>query len=148
MTAAPDLYLFPFDHRRPFITEVFGFRDPLSAAQVAEVQSVKRLIYDGFQSAVAAGIPSSSAGVLVDEEFGAAILEDAAARGWLTALPVEKSAQREFQFQYGDDFAAHLERFRPIYVKALVRYHPRGDRELNRRQSDKLRRLSDHCRDA
>src|SRR5687767_3617777 len=104
-----DLYLLPFDHRRPFITEVFGFHDPLSASQVAEVQSVKRVIYEAFRAALAAGVPASSAGVLVDEEFGAAILGDAAARGWLTALPVEKSAQREFQFQYGDDFAAHIE---------------------------------------
>jgi 5-dehydro-2-deoxygluconokinase len=140
-----DLYLLPFDHRRPFITEVFGFRDPLASAQVAEVQAVKRVIYDGFRAALDAGVPAQGAGILVDEEFGAAILRDAAGRGYVTALPVEVSAQREFQFQYGEEFAAHIQKFRPTYVKALVRYNPEGDRELNRRQAERLRRLSELC---
>jgi len=143
-----DLYLLPFDHRRPFITEVFVFRDPLSSDQLAEVQAVKRVIYDGFRAALEAGVPRDGAGVLVDEEFGAAILDDAAERGYLTALPVEVSGKQEFQFQYGEDFAAHIERFRPHYIKALVRYNAGGDRELNRRQADRLRRLSGHCRRA
>jgi 5-dehydro-2-deoxygluconokinase len=145
---AHDLYLLPFDHRRPFITEVFGFRDPLSGEQIAEVQAVKRVIYDGFRAALEAGVPEQGAGILVDEEFGAEILEDAAARGYLTALPVEVSGRQEFRFQYGEDFAAHIERFRPHYVKALVRYNAEGDREQNRRQAKRLRRLSDHCRRA
>jgi 5-dehydro-2-deoxygluconokinase len=37
----------------------------------------------------------------VDEQFGAAILRDAAADGYATACPVEKSGQEEFDFGYG-----------------------------------------------
>jgi Uncharacterized protein conserved in bacteria (DUF2090) len=84
------------------------------------------------------------AGILVDEQFGAAILRDAAAHAYLTACPVEKSGQDEFDFDYGEDFAKHIEAFRPTLSKVLVRYNPEGDEALNQRQSSRLRRLSDY----
>ena len=71
----------------------------------------------------------------MDEQFGAAILRDATARGYTTALTVEKSGQDEFDFEYGDDFAAHIEAFRPTFAKVLVRYNPEGDAALNDRQT-------------
>ena len=64
------------------------------------------MIYDGFQAAVAGGVPKEKAGILVDEQFGAAILRDAAANGFTTACPAEKSGQDEFDFEYGEEFAA------------------------------------------
>ena len=69
------------------------------------------MIYDGFKAAVAAGVPKEKAGILVDEQFGAAILRDAAKKGYLTACPAEKSGQDEFDFEYGEDFATHIEAF-------------------------------------
>jgi 5-dehydro-2-deoxygluconokinase len=102
------------------------------------------VIYDGFIAAIANGVAKEKAGILVDEQFGAAILHDASARGYATACPAEKSGQEEFDFEYGDDFAAHIESFRPTFCKVLVRYNPEGDQALNRRQSARLRRLSDH----
>ena len=39
-----------------------------------------------------------------------------------------------FDFQYGDDFGAHIERFDPDFTKVLVRYNPDGDAEENREQ--------------
>ena len=65
------------------------------------------MIYEGFKAAVAAGVPKEKAGILVDEQFGAAILRDAAAHGHLTSCPAEKSGQEEFDFEYGEDFATH-----------------------------------------
>ena len=44
----------------------------------------------------------------VDEQFGAAILRDAAAQGFTTACPAGKSGQDEFDFEYGDDSLAML----------------------------------------
>lgn len=84
------------------------------------------------------------AGILVDEQFGKEILTDARDRGYTTACPVEKSGQDEFDFEYGDDFARHIEAIRPAFCKVLVRYNPEGDRELNARQAARLRRLSDY----
>jgi myo-inositol catabolism protein IolC len=92
---------------------------------------------------VAAGIPKESAAILVDEQFGAAILSDAAAHGVVTACPAEKSGQDEFDFEYGEDFANHIELFRPTFCKLLVGYNPEGNRALNRRQAARLKRLSD-----
>jgi myo-inositol catabolism protein IolC len=137
------LYILPFDHRGSFQTKLFGWTTPLSAAQTAEVAGAKRVIYDGFRSALAAGVPRDQAGILVDEQFGAAILHDAAATGVVTACPAEKSGQAEFAFEYGEEFERHIETFDPTFCKVLVRYNPEGDRALNRRQAARLKRLSD-----
>jgi len=142
-----DLYVLPFDHRGSFETKMFGWKDPLTAEQTAEIAAAKQVIYDGFRSAVAAGVPREKAGILVDERFGAAILRDAAAHEYATACPAEKSGQAEFDFEYGDDFALHVERFHPTFCKVLVRYNPEGDRALNRRQAARLRQLSDYLHD-
>jgi myo-inositol catabolism protein IolC len=137
------LYIQPFDHRGSFQAKLFGWKPPLSDAQTAEIASAKRVIYDGFQSALAAGVPKDKAGILVDEQFGAAILRDAAAEGIVTACPAEKSGQDEFDFEYGEDFARHIEAFDPTFCKVLVRYNPEADRALNQRQAARLKRLSD-----
>jgi 5-dehydro-2-deoxygluconokinase len=57
-------------------------------------------------------------------------------------MPVERSGQDEFQFEYGDDFGQHIEAFDPTFAKVLVRYNPEGDVELNKRQGERLVRLS------
>jgi 5-dehydro-2-deoxygluconokinase len=137
------LYIQPFDHRGSFQTKLFGWKPPLNDAQTAEIAGAKRIIYDGFRSALAAGVPKEKAGILVDEQFGAAILRDAAAEGVVTACPAEKSGQAEFDFEYGEDFARHIEAFDPTFCKVLVRYNPEGDAALNQRQAARLKRLSD-----
>jgi myo-inositol catabolism protein IolC len=138
------LYILPFDQRQSFQTKMFGWEGVLSAAQTAEIATAKQVIYDGFQSAIAAGAPKKHAAILVDEQFGAAILHDAAQKGYMTACPAEKSGQKEFDFEYGEQFARHIEAFNPTFCKVLVRYNPEGDRALNRRQAARMRRLSDY----
>ena len=138
------LYILPFDHRGSFESGMFGWHGELDAEQTHKIEAAKSVIYDGFKQALAGGIDKSRAGLLVDEQFGAAILRDAATRGFHTACPAEKSGQKEFDFEYGDDFAAHIEAFHPTFSKVLVRYNPEGDSELNRRQAERLRRLSDY----
>ncbi len=136
------LYVLPFDHRGSFQTKMFGWKGALDAAQTAEIAAAKQVIYDGFQSAVAAGVPKAKAGILVDEQFGAAILRDAAAKGFTFAAPAEKSGQEDFDFEYGEDFARHIEAFHPTFCKVLVRYNVEGDPSLNRLQVERLARLS------
>jgi 5-dehydro-2-deoxygluconokinase len=146
MTAGFDrpLYVLPFDHRGSFQTKMFGWKGSLTPEQTAEVAAAKQVIYDGFQAAVKAGVPKGKAGILVDEQFGAAILRDAARQGYSTSCPAEKSGQDEFDFEYGDDFARHIEAFNPTFCKVLVRYNPEGDKALNQRQAGRLKRLSDY----
>jgi 5-dehydro-2-deoxygluconokinase len=138
------LYILPFDHRGSFQTKMFGWKGTLTPEQTAEIAAAKQVIYDGFQAALAAGVAKEKAGILVDEQFGAAILRDAAKHGYLTCCPAEKSGQDEFDFEYGEDFARHIEAFQPTFCKVLVRYNPEGDRALNQRQAARLKRLSDY----
>src|ERR1700682_4813046 len=139
-----DLYIQPFDHRGSFQVKLFGGKGALTDAQTAEIAAAKQVIYDGFKAAVAGGVPKDRAGILVDEQFGAAILRDAAKEGYYTACPAEKSGQDEFDFEYGADFGAHIAQFKPTFCKVLVRYNPEGDKVLNKRQAGRLKELSDY----
>ncbi len=138
------LYILPFDHRHSYLKNLFHWQEPLTPEQTAEVAESKQVIYEGSKMAVADGVPRDRAGILVDEDFGAAILRDAASRGAITCMPVEKSGREEFEFEYGEDFARHIEEFDPTFAKVLIRYNPEGDREMNKRQTERLRRLSDY----
>jgi 5-dehydro-2-deoxygluconokinase len=138
------LYVLPFDHRGSFKTKMFGWTGTLTAKQTAEIAATKQVIYDGFRAAVAGGVPKAKAGILVDEQFGTAILRDAAAHGYSTSCPAEKSGQDEFDFEYGADFQRHIEAFHPTFCKVLVRCNPEGDRDLNRRQAERLKKLSEY----
>ena len=138
------LYILPFDHRGSFQTKMFGWKGALTAGQTAEIAAAKEVIYDAFKAAVQDGVAEEKAGILTDEQFGSAILRDAAAHLYTTACCVEKSGQEEFEFEYGEDFSRHVEAFRPTFSKVLVRYNPEGDRALNARQAGRLKRLSDY----
>ncbi len=142
------LYLLPFDHRHSYLTGMFHVTPPLTAEQHEAVSDSKQVIYEGFRQALGRGVPPASAGILVDEEFGADILRDAARNGYVTALSTEKSGSAEFEFEYGPAFAEHIEAFAPTFAKALVRYNPEGDAALNQRQTARLEQLSDYCRAA
>jgi myo-inositol catabolism protein IolC len=139
------LYLLPFDHRASFEKGLFGFMEPLTPEQTATVAASKQVVYDGFKSALEKGVPRDAAGILVDEQFGAAILRDARAGNYITCAPAEKSGQPEFQFEYGDAWQRHIDEFSPSFVKVLVRYNPAGDAAMNHRQADKLRQLGEYA---
>ena len=140
------LYILPFDHRHSYETKVFGYHEPLTPAQIAEIARSKDVIYDGFKAAIEMGVPQDNAGLLVDEEFGSAILEDAHAHHYITAMPLEKSGQNEFDFQY-PDYQERLRRYEPTFAKTLVRYNPEGDAGMNARQAGRLHQLTEHLKE-
>ena len=139
------LYILAFDHRGSFQKKMFGIEGDPSPEQTETISDAKHLIFEGMLKAVDAGVDPGATGVLVDEQFGAPknIPGDAKQRGLLLAMPVEKSGQNEFDFEYGDDFGAHIEEFDPDFSKVLVRYNPEGDADMNERQTGRLKRLSD-----
>jgi myo-inositol catabolism protein IolC len=139
------LYILAFDHRGSFQKKMFGIEGDPTPEQTETISDAKHLIFEGMVKAVEAGVDPRATGVLVDEQFGAPknIPGDAKQRGLLLAMPVEKSGQNEFDFQYGDDFGAHIEQFDPDFSKVLVRYNPDGDAEMNQRQTERLKRLAD-----
>jgi 5-dehydro-2-deoxygluconokinase len=137
------LYILAFDHRGSFQKKFFGVSGEPDEEETARISDAKRVIYEGARRALDEGIEADAAGVLVDEQFGAAIARDARAEGFRLAMPVEKSGQEEFDFQYGDEFGAHIETFDPNFSKVLVRYNTEGDQVMNERQAGRLKRLGD-----
>ena len=138
-----DLYILAFDHRGSFQKKMFGIKGEPTAEQTETIADAKRVIFEGFLTALGEGAPRDTGGLLVDEQFGSDVAKEAHKEGLLLAMPVEKSGQDEFDFDHGDDFGAHIEEFDPAFSKVLVRYNPEDDQEMNRRQSERLKRLSD-----
>jgi myo-inositol catabolism protein IolC len=137
-----ELYILAFDHRGSFRKDLLGITGSPSAGDVRRITEAKAVILEGALQAVYAGVPRAAAGVLVDEEYGADLARRTRKEGLLLAMPVEKSGQDEFDFEFGEDFGAHIEEFDPTFAKVLVRYNPEGDAEANARQLVRLEQLS------
>jgi myo-inositol catabolism protein IolC len=143
------LYILAFDHRGSFQKKMFGIAGTPTPEETTRIADAKHLIYEGALAALDRGANPGLTGVLVDEQFGGDIPGDAKQRGLQLAMPVEKSGQDEFDFEYGEAFGDHIESFDPDFSKVLVRFNPEADAEMNARQLDRLKRLSDwlHERD-
>jgi myo-inositol catabolism protein IolC len=139
------LYILAFDHRGSFQKKMFGIEGDPTPEQTDEIADAKLLIYEGLEKATEQGVDPHATGCLVDEQFGepTGVPQKAKDAGLLLAMPVEKSGQNEFDFDYGDDFGAHIEKFDPDFSKVLVRYNPEGDAGMNERQTERLKRLAD-----
>jgi myo-inositol catabolism protein IolC len=137
------LYILAFDHRGSFQKKWFGIQGDPSPEETERIADGKHLIYEGLVTALDRGAEPGITGGLVDEQFGGDVPAEARQRGIKLAMPVEKSGQDEFDFEYGDQFGEHIERFDPDFSKVLVRYNPEADAEMNRRQTERLRRLSE-----
>lgn len=142
MSRAPDspLYLLAADHRRSF-ERLLGMTESPSDKDVRRIRDAKQLIWEGFQRALEGGVLRDSAGILVDLHYGEEIAREARRLGLTFAIPIERSDQQEFQYEQ-EHFADAVEEIAPTYVKALVRYNPRGDAGVNARQRRRLLELS------
>jgi myo-inositol catabolism protein IolC len=138
------LFILAFDHRGSFQKKWFGLEGDPSPEDTDRISDAKHLIFEGLLHATEQeGDSPEEVGSLVDEQFGGTVPSEAKERGFELAMPVEKSGQSEFDFEYGDAFGEHIERYDPDFSKVLVRYNPDGEAELNRRQLERLKRLSD-----
>src|SRR5215212_7928510 len=138
------LYILAFDHRGSFQKKMFGIAGDPTPEETATIADAKALIFEGMALAADRGVENEAVGVLVDEQFGGDVPHQARVKGLKLAMPVEKSGQNEFDFQYDDDFGAHITQFDPDFSKVLVRYNPDDpDSEMNKRQLERLKRLAD-----
>jgi myo-inositol catabolism protein IolC len=138
------LYILAFDHRGSFQKKMFGIEGDPTPEQTERITDSKHLIYEGMAKATEIGsVHPDQVGVLVDEQFGGSVPHDAKEKGLKLAMPVEKSGQNEFDFEYGEQFGEKIEEFDPDFSKVLVRYNPEGDAETNERQLSRLKRLAD-----
>lgn len=137
--------MLPFDHKSSF-AELFGFTNPeLSSEEKGAVANAKEIIYTAFRKIVEQEIPKEQAAISVDEEYGDKIIKDAVNQKYNVFLATEKDRQKEFDFEYEDDFAKHLEKYKSGLVKVLIRYNPNDDPLSKMRQQQKLAILSNYC---
>jgi myo-inositol catabolism protein IolC len=137
------LYILAFDHRGSFQKKMFGIQGDPTPEETEHIADAKRLIFEGMELAVQRGVDASATGVLVDEQFGSDIPKRAKEQNLVLAMPVEKSGQDEFDFQFGEEFGEHIASYDVDFAKVLVRYNPEGDAEMNERQLGRLKRLAD-----
>jgi len=137
------LYILAFDHRGSFQKKFFGIDGMPGPDEAARIIDAKKVVFEGMLASLEAGADRSAAGILVDEQFGTEVALKATEMGILLSMPVEKSGQDEFDFEYGSEFTAHIASFNPTFAKVLVRYNPQADGAGNARQAAKLRELAD-----
>jgi myo-inositol catabolism protein IolC len=137
------LYILAFDHRGSFQKKMFGIQGDPTPEETETIADAKRLIFEGMELAVQRGVDAAANGVPGGEQLGSAIPQRAKEEGLQLAMPVEKSGQDEFDFQYGADFGKHIEEFDVHHSKVLVRYNPDGDAAMNERQLGRLKELAD-----
>ncbi len=140
-----DLFILAFDHRGSF-RKRFGIAGDPNTDELERLKDAKHLVLEGFEL-TATDIPGG--GILVDEEMGEAVVAAARQADISFAMPVEKSGQDIFDFEYGDDFGTHIEQFDPSFTKVLVRWNTADDPDTKDLQGERLRRLGDwlHERD-
>ena len=137
-----DLYVLAFDHRRSLMTSLLGVHGQPSPAHVRVALDLKRLIWNGLERALDAGVPRERAGALVDLTYGRSVATAARASGVALAVPIETSGRREFAVER-EDWRSVLDEVDPTWAKVLVRYNPDGDDARNARQRSSLALVAD-----
>ncbi len=140
------LFILPFDHRSGLTHELFAVPYPPSPAIAKKIVALKNLIFEGFLLAHQKGSALGELGILIDEEFGSAVIKKAKALGVFCAISTEKSGGSTFSFVHGRGFGRALVEQAPTYAKALVQYTI-GDDDLNEEKMTKLKALSVFCQD-
>ena len=143
---AGELFILAMDHRDSLERDVYGFGETLTPEQSTLIARHKSLIFDGLRRAIEDGADAASAGVLVDERFGAAVARSAREHGVDLAMPIERSGQKLFTLEYGtladDDWLDHIAAFDPDQVKVLVRDNPDDDPASRAKQFAALAEVS------
>lgn len=139
------LFVLAFDHRSSFTKNMFGISGEPDLEQTKAIIDFKNIIFEGFKKGVDLGVLKEAAAILCDEQYGDAVLRKAKKEGFVFAVCTEKSGEKEYEFEYKNQFSEHIKEYEPTFAKALVRYNPEDDKELNHRQLEKLKQLSDFC---
>lgn len=140
------LCILPFDHRS-FFEELLEFKEPLTVDQRNQLIEYKKIIYLGYEKSLTQGILQGESAILVDDEFGLEILLDAKQKDYITLQSTEVSGDNHFEFAHGADWQSWIEKVKPTFVKALVRYNVDGDKKLNQLTLEGLKPLSDYAHD-
>lgn len=128
------LLILPFDHRSSFVKDIAQSDNPVV------VSGLKNLIFKAFLQVWDKSSEKETLGILIDDEYGQEIIQEAKEKGINFAVSVEKSGSEEFEFEHGDSFEKFIEKTNPTYIKVLIRYNPENE-NINKRQLEKLEKL-------
>ena len=139
-----DLYILAFDHRGTITKGLLGVegREP-TQDEANKVSEMKQIIFDGFLKANEYGITGGDPAILVDETFGLEVQQKAKEMNIKFAAPVEKSGQKVFDFEYGDQFGEKINEVGADFIKILVRWNPDDEEEIRETQGNRIKELSD-----
>ncbi len=139
-----DLYILAFDHRGTITKGLLGVegRQP-TEEEANKVSEMKQIIFDGFLKAKESGITGGDPAILVDETFGLEVQQKAKDMNIKFAAPVEKSGQKVFDFEYGDQFGEKINEVGADFVKILVRWNPDDEEGIRETQGSRIKELSD-----
>ena len=139
-----ELYILAFDHRGTLTKGLLGVEGrPPNEEEASRVSSMTDIIFDGFIEAKETGIGTGEPAILVDETFGLQVQQKAKEMGVKFAAPVEKSGQKVFDFEYGDEFGEKIKEVNADFVKILVRWNPNDDEETREVQGKRIKTLSE-----
>ena len=136
-----NLFILPFDHRNSFV-KMFGFKSPLNKEQKQSISDYKEIVFKGFLLARNKTRYKLNCGILIDEYFGKDIIKQAKNKKIILAVSTEKSGQKVFDFEHGQNFGKYLKKVKPSFAKVLVRYDARKNNNL---QLKRLKLISDFC---
>nr|WP_279538868.1 DUF2090 domain-containing protein [Allobranchiibius sp. GilTou38] len=142
------LLILAMDHRGSFGSSLFGVEHESPTDEQAQgMRRAKQIIYAGLRD-VRSQVTAGRVGVLVDEQYGAAVVGAAPADGVVLAIPIEASGHDWFTLEYGDKWLDHVREVGPAYAKVLVRDNPSFDASDRSRQLDALAEVSGALADA
>ncbi len=136
----PEICALAFDHRIQLERIAQRHRQPNT-----RIPDFKRLIY---RAACRASGEDASFGILVDERFGRAVLEEASGKKHWVARPVELPENTPLVFEGGRDPALILREW-PVgqVAKCLIYWHPDDPPEIAQIQQRQIAMLGDACRE-
>ena len=136
------LYVLPFDHRATFSKTMFGWEGPLSTEQTRANHLRQGGDFRRLQGRRGRRCPQGTGRDPRGRDIRCEHPSRRREAGVHHRLPRGEERARRIRFEYGPDFARHIEEFNPTFCKVLVRYNPDGDDGLNRHQADRLKQLS------
>jgi len=138
------LLILAADHRSSLERDLYGLTAAPTPEQAAWISADKMLIYQALLDAVPELPASVQPGILIDEQYGAAIAELAVRAGGdiSLAMPIEASGEQWFRCAY-DDWQAHASFFATGYAKILIRDNPGLAPGQRAEQAERLATVSD-----
>jgi myo-inositol catabolism protein IolC len=138
------LFILAVDHRASLERDLYKLTSAPTPAQAERIAADKLLVYQGLLKASSEISAVAQPGILIDEHYGAGVAELAGNTGGQInlSMPVEKSGQDWFAFEYGDRWQEHASLYNTSHTKVLVRDNPAYNAADREQQAELVAQVS------